>query len=406
MDKPIVQFSLDIDTSSWRGLPWEYPLAEWERHCPFLADAPRGISRHPVIFVNLEDGLFALKELPGDLARREFDLLKQAQAQRLPAVAPLGYVTVERPEGKTSVLITHFLEGALPYRLLFSRRGIAPYRSHLLDAIAGLMVQIHLAGFYWGDCSLSNALFRRDAGALRAYLVDVETGEYHSGVTPPTLRFHDLQIMEDNVNRELLELLQNGIPVVDDLGVPASDTGAYIRLRYQNLWEEITREDLILPEEHYRIQERIRALNRLGFSVGDIELLPVEGGKQLIMRAIVTDRNFHRDLLYSLTGLDVEEGQAQKMVNEIQEVRAMLSDATQRNVPLIVAAQHWLETLYRPVTSQLSVLVSREMTPAELYCQVLEHKWYLSERAQRDVGHQAAVEDYLTQRWVQPRLEL
>lgn len=46
------------------------------------------------------------------------------------------------------------------------------YRDHLLDAISGLLVQLHLAGTFWGDCSLSNTLFRRDAGALQAYLVD------------------------------------------------------------------------------------------------------------------------------------------------------------------------------------------------------------------------------------------
>jgi hypothetical protein len=35
------------------------------------------------------------------------------------------------------------------------------------------------------------------------------------------------------------------------------------------------------------------------------------------------------------------------------------------------------------------------MNLAELYCQVLEHKWYLSEKARRDVGHDVAVEDYV-----------
>jgi hypothetical protein len=36
-----------------------------------------------------------------------------------------------------------------------------------------------------------------------------------------------------------------------------------------------------------------------------------------------------------------------------------------------------------------------DLNSAELYCQLLEHKWYLSERAQRDVGHRASAEDYL-----------
>ena len=42
------------------------------------------------------------------------------------------------------------------------------------NAFAGLLVELHLAGLYWGDCSLSNILWRRDAGAMMAYLVDAE----------------------------------------------------------------------------------------------------------------------------------------------------------------------------------------------------------------------------------------
>jgi hypothetical protein len=65
------------------------------------------------------------------------------------------------------------------------------------------------------------------------------------------------------------------------------DTGAYIRLRYQRLWDEITHEDVINPAENYRIQERIRALNALGFSVGDVELASTENGNQLRLRVVV-----------------------------------------------------------------------------------------------------------------------
>jgi hypothetical protein len=163
---------------------------------------------------------------------------------------------------------------------------------------------------------------------------------------------------------------------------------------------------VIASEEEYRIQERIRALNRLGFSVGEVELTPLESGRQLRLHVEVTDRNFHREQLFNLTGLDAEELQAEKMMNEIHELRAMLSSDPERNLPLSVAANHWLENVFTPVVESLRPLVSRQMTPEELYCQLLEHKWYLSERVQRDVGHEAAVEDYLKTFWVQTRLDL
>jgi len=83
------------------------------------------------------------------------------------------------------------------------------------------------------------------------------------------------------------------------------------------------------------------------------------------------------------------------MMNEIQEIRATQSQAGNRSTPLNVAAYYWLEHFYNPVVAQLQPLAGHDMTTAELYCQILEHKWFLSEQAQRDVGHQAATEDYL-----------
>jgi hypothetical protein len=348
-----------------------------------------------VLFVNYEGALYALKELHAGAARLEHDLLASMEDLGLPAVEPVGHALVETAQGKASVLITHYLERSLPYRTLFMIPGLRPYRRSLLDAMASLLVQLHLAGVYWGDCSLSNTLFRRDAGALQAYLVDAETSEVYDDPITPTLRFHDLEILEENVDGELLDLRSEGMLRAGEHGLPPSEVGATIRLSYQRLWEEITREEVINRRESYRIQERIRSLNALGFSVGDVELAATEGGDQLRLRVIVTDRSFHRDQLFNLTGLDAEEMQARKMMNEIQEVRATLSRDGERSVPLSVAGSNWLEKRYQPVVKRLDHLVGEDTSQAELYCQVLENKWYLSERAQRDVGHEAATEDYL-----------
>ena len=75
----------------------------------------------------------------------------------------------------------------------------------LLDALAGLLVRIHLAGFFWGDCSLSNTLFRRDAGALAAYVVDVETGELQEQLSDGQRRY-DLEIAYENLSYEFFDV--------------------------------------------------------------------------------------------------------------------------------------------------------------------------------------------------------
>jgi hypothetical protein len=376
-------------------LPWDAPLAEWRGCCEHMVDVPRGTSRHPVWFVNYAGALYALKELPVGVAEREYAVLQRLEEAHLPAVTPVGHAQTRTRQGKASVLITRYLDQSVPFRTLFTRAGLERYRVHLLDAIAGLLVQLHLFGAYWGDCSLSNTLFRRDAGSLQAYLVDAETAEIHTDYIPPVERHHELEIMDENITGELLDLQAADMLPSLEPSISLEDTGAYIRLRYQRLWEEITREEFINPGEHYRIQERIRALNELGFSVGDVQLAATSEGDQLRLRVLVTDRNFHRDQLYNLTGLDVEEMQARQLMNEIRELRARLTREENRSTPLSVAAYYWLERVFGPTVERLAQLTDAHTTQAELYCQMLEHKWYLSERAQRDVGHEAATQDYL-----------
>jgi hypothetical protein len=373
-------------------LPWNLPLADWERVCSQTEKLPKGPSRHPVIFVNILGTVFALKEMPVGTAEKEYNTLFKIEELHLSAVTPVGYAQTDIAAFQRSFLITRYLEFSIPFRNLFIGNRLIRYREHLLDAIAGLLVQLHLADIYWGDCSLSNCLFRRDAGALRAYLVDAETAEIYPDDISPRLRQQDLEIMEENINGELADLSIDSHLTSE---IAYSDTGAYIRLRYQSLWEAITREDIIDPLEHYRIQERIRALNDLGFSVGDVELLKTSSGDQLRLRVVVTDRNFHHDQLLSLTGIEAEERQAQKMMNEIHELKATLSQRNNRSTPLSAAAYHWQSTIYNPTIERLRPYAKEDFDTAELYCQILEHKWYLSERAQRDVGHTTAIEDYL-----------
>jgi hypothetical protein len=385
-------FVLRANSPDFLDLPWEFPLDEWSQRCPRYEELPRGVSRHPVTFVNYSGVIYALKEMEPGLAEQEYNLLQQMEQLRLPAVLPVGHARTETSFGERSVLITSFLNLSLPYRSLFIRRSLARYRDHLLDAMAGLLVQLHLAGFFWGDCSLSNTLFRRDAGALQAYLVDAETAEVNAGHTPPTLRLLDLQIMEENVDGDLAALGEKKL-LMD--GIPLDDTSASIRIRYQNLWEEINRREIVNPEEKYKIQERIQALNSLGFSIGEILLERVDLGDKFDFHFMVTDRNFHHDQLLGLTGIEAQEMQARTMMNEIQEHKATLSQTHQQSVPLSVAAHSWAENLYLPIIERLADVIDRNSDPAEHYCQVLEHKWYLSEKAGRDVGHQAALEDYL-----------
>ncbi|MBI5877879.1 MAG: DUF4032 domain-containing protein [Chloroflexi bacterium] len=374
-------------------LPWHAPLAEWPAYTARLVQVQRGISRHEVVFVNYDDAIYAVKELPPDIAEREYQTLRAMESARLPVVSPVGHAHVRHTEDgeAASVLITRYLDGSLPYRLLFMRPGLARYRNRLLGTIAGLLVRLHLAGFYWGDCSLSNTLFRRDADALQAYVVDAETSEMHETLSKGQ-RQTDLMIMEENVSGELGDLAAL-MERAEDLDV--YDTGRRIIQRYEQLWKEITREEVIAPTERYRIRERVRALNNLGFWVDEIELLPTADGSQLKLRAIVADRNYHARQLHRLTAIRATDVQAKHILNDIYEYRASLQRELNRSVPLSNAAYRWLEEVYSPTVRKLAPLIDSHSDVPELYCEVLEHKWFMSEQARHDVGMEPAIADYI-----------
>jgi len=371
-------------------LPWHLPLAAWPGNCPRIVLLERGLSRHEVVFVSYAPAIYALKEMPAGAAEREFDLLAELEKRRLPAVIPVGRARTRTTAGEElSVLVTRFLDNSLPYRTLFHAAGLEVYRERLLDAVAGLLVRLHLAGFYWGDCSLSNTLFRRDAGELRAYVVDAETSAC-DGTLTDAQRHQDLLIMQENLAGELADL------VAPEAAEPiGAETGRQVRERYTRLWEEISRAETLTTDESYRIHERIRALNALGFSVGEVELVATGERNRLRMRTIVTDRDYHRQQLHTLTGIVAGDRQAQRMLDEINEIRAMLSLDQLGDVPASVAAYAWMRERYEPVLCRLAPLVAATSDVPELYCQVLEHKWYLSEREQHDVGLERALEDYL-----------
>jgi hypothetical protein len=375
-------------------LPWHLPLARWPEECGRIVKLDRGLSRHEIQFISYGGTVYALKELPARAAEREYQLLRDLEDHRLPAVVAAGHAKA-RANGddgaKFSVLITRYLDYSQPYRTMFMNAGVELLRNPMLDAMAELLVQLHLAGFYWGDCSLSNTLFRQDAGALKAYLVDAETSEFTEPLNDGQ-REQDLIIMRDNVAGEIADLEALMPPLQ---GLALREIGANISERYQRLWNEITRVETISPQESYRIHERIRKLSELGFSVSEVELVPTEDGNKLRMRPVVTDRDYHRRQLLGLTGISAADRQAAALLNEIQELRATMARESKHSVPMSAAAYRWLHERFNYAMERLSPLVGRVGHAPEVYCQVLEHKWFLSERAGHDVGLEVAIEDYL-----------
>jgi hypothetical protein len=372
------------------SLPWDRPLAAWEPE--LLLEVPqRGISRHVVRFVATGGHVFALKEISERLARHEYALLGEFQEEGLPTVSVLG-ICVDRPDDQEAILVTRYLEYSMSYRWLFSTPRAAHSAEQLLDTMVELLVRLHLAGVFWGDCSLSNTLFRPDAGALAAYLVDAETAERHR-VLSTGQRHYDVDLARERVGAELLDLQFGDLlpPEIDPVevseGLPA---------RYEALWDEVTHEQVFsVDEQQWRIAERLQRLNDLGFDVGEVELITSpEGGAKLRVDTRVAEPGQHRRELLRLTGLEAQERQARRLLNDILAFRANQEQKSGKPVPESLAAQRWLAEAYQPVVGAIPRELAGRLAPAEVFHEVLEHRWFLSEKAKRDVGTEEAAKSY------------
>ena len=299
-------------------LPWSMPLAQWPEE--LLAALPRGISRHIVRFVRLGDRVMAVKEINAEIGAREYAMLRMLERLGLPCVEALGVVTgrVDADgEPLDACLLTRHLKFSLPYRALFSQALRPDTAGRLIDALAVLLVRLHLDGFFWGDVSLSNTLFRRDAGAYSAYLVDAETGELR-----PTLsvgqREHDLEVARVNIAGELMDLQAGGFL---DESADAVEISGQLCARYRSLWGELTGSESFGAEDRWRVDERIRRLNDLGFDVDELAISTDIDGTHLQIQPKVVDAGHHSRRLLRLTGLDVEENQARRLLNDLDTFR-------------------------------------------------------------------------------------
>jgi hypothetical protein len=379
------------------SLPWKEPLAEWQDE-RLVEIRQRGISRHVVRFVYDDGVLYALKELSERLARREYRLLRALAELNIPAVQVIG-IAVDldeaspHPDGD-AILVTKFLSYATTYRAVFSNPRGLQATDGLLDALVELLVRLHLSGFFWGDCSLSNTLYRHDAGKLEAYLVDAETSEQHPTLTDGQ-RHYDVELATERVGGELLDL-QAGelLPAEVDPIEIADELGR----RYESLWQELNREEILRPaEQRYRIAERLHRLNELGFDADEVELISTGEGNKLRLRTRVAESGHDSRQLFLRTGIDAGEHQARRLLNDMAGFRAWLEQKQGHPVSEVVAANRWLEEVYDPVIAAIPEGLRSRLPPAEIFHEVLEHRWYMSEAAGRDVGTTAAARGYFEQ---------
>jgi len=392
---PLRITGLGEEIASVTGLPWELPLEEWAED-PSLAEK-RGISRHIVRLVRasgaFDSEVYAVKETVAEFANREYRLLRQLSHLNAPCVEPIAVI-----EGRTDVhgeelppaLATRFLPYSLPYRVLLSGVVTAYDVMTMANALALLLVRLHLLGFWWGDCSLSNALFRRDAEGFAAYLVDAETGEFHRALSDGQ-REHDLDIAHFNVAAELEDLALSGVlyPGMDP--IRASDG---VIKRYRRLWAALKEPQLLDPQDRHAVERAMRQLQDLGFAVEEVSVSLDGENRALQFQPKLVAAGYHQQRLYELMGLETEELQAKRLIASFDRYRTREAGP---NEPVEITAMRWLKEIFQPIIALVPPELQGRIESAQLFHEVLEHRWYLSEKAGHDVGLIFAANSYISQ---------
>ncbi|MGR6742230.1 DUF4032 domain-containing protein [Microbacterium sp. F1-18] len=386
--------SLSITASSvdpgLLALPWSTTLADWST--PDIVYLPKGISRHLVRFANLSGRVVAIKETTAAMARREYEMLGSLQRLDVPCVERVAVIDGRRDkngEELPAALVTAHLKFSLPYRALFTQVLRPDTATRLVDALAVLLVRLHNVGFFWGDVSLSNTLFRRDAGAFAAYLVDAETGELHERGLTRGQRMHDLDIARTNIAGEIMDLEAGGRL---EGGVDAIAVADGIMSSYHSLWAALTDQETFSANESWRITERVQKLNSLGFDIGEMSIDAAADGTRVSIQPKVVDAGHHQRRLLRLTGLDVEENQARRLLNDLDEFSARVSRLGSNEE---MVAHEWLTRVFEPVVLSVPWDLRAKLEPAELFHQVLEHRWYLSQTEGRSVPLAEVLSSYV-----------
>jgi len=374
-------------------LTWDLPLEEWPED--EVLTQMRGISRHIVRLIRsnpkkVNSEIFAIKETNSEFANREYTLLRELNQRGAPCVEPVAVIEGRLDKDGNELpaaLVTKYLPYSLPYRVILSGSVTPAEVLNMANALALLLVRMHLLGFWWGDCSLSNTLFRRDGDGFAAYLVDAETGEFQEHLSNGQ-REHDLEIALFNVAAELDDLASGGLlhPGID----PIRSSEAVVK-RYRRLWAMLKEKQELDPTDRKAVERAMRALQDLGFAVEEVSV-SLDGAKQaLIFQPKLVAAGYHQNRLRNLIGLEAEELQAKRILASFDRYRARESTPLP---PERETARKWQREIFNPIMSSMPDSLRGKLPPAQLFHEVLEHRWYLNEKAGKDVGLEFATQAY------------
>lgn len=397
----------EADQQRLEHLPWQVPLDEWPEHGVKSLDIRHGESRHPVLFVECEGMRYALKETTPHMAEREIRNLREIEFRGIPALSPVGSVTVSAPPnlldtGKSDLtpqytsgdrgytvtrLATRVIPHALLFRIPFTRRT----KQRLLGAIMVLLVELHEHGVYWGDPSLANVLIRIDGRRILAIMADAETTELFPQPVQEALREQDLASFYESLTWQAEDLRQ-ARGLAEDVELVEVRDYRYVERRYTWLRQEHERLGSPLSAPTFLQVERVlTTFNKLGYS-----LLSASGTALQPFISVLPGWYMRR--IHDLLGIKIPSRYARRFYTMVLGHQMIMSKNVGRDVTIEEAAQDWYTHYHLPTILLLRQILTSDQNPLDAYFAIMRSKWKLSVQAGYEIPLDEAVIDWAIRR--------
>lgn len=388
------------DWQNLSALPWGVPLEEWTNpeHGLNSIDQRRGLSRHPVLFVQAGSYKYAIKETTPKSAETEIANYQEIARRGCPCLVPVGSVVVEGeliPAGMivgimqyersdAGYCVTRLATHVLPHSLLYQFPFTEENKQILLVAIARLLLTLHNAGVYWGDASLANTLINLGRTQLVALLADAETVEIFPGAMNEHMRQADIDFFCESLLMQSEDIrLARNLPE-DETVLSFQDTeffqSVYASLRMTSTITTISRE----------IEQ---ALMWLSAGVVDLGRLTWQAG---ISGVEATFRpGWYRDKLRDILGIWVPRAFARRVYELILVHKWLMSEGAGHDVGLAAAANDWRIRYHDPLAQVFATYAPGQQMDYNWYLRIMNHIWKMSEQKGRPVSIEEGAIDYL-----------